>query len=338
MQSIPPRTRGYLLVVTTATLWGFSGTLGKFLMQGAVTPVTLTMARSLVTAVVLFAYLAVRSPAALRLTRSTAAWAAGFGIALAVTQVFFFSSIERLNVAAAILLEYLAPAIVVIVAWLFQGKNISRVTVVSLITVLFGSVLVVKAYDLEALSLSAAGILFGLGAAAAFATYILVGEHLQRLGMSVSTSLFYGFSLTTLLLSILQPPWKIAPETFLPGNLVLLGIVGLVGTLIPFATFFAALRYIDASRATIVATLEPMVAGVLAFAWFGEVLARPQLLGGALVIAAIVGLQRERPPDEVVVPPEVIAFTEVEPQGEEDPQPDSRPDDRSSERLPHPLY
>ncbi|MBU2601829.1 MAG: DMT family transporter [Actinobacteria bacterium] len=323
MQSIPLRTRGYLLVVTTATLWGFSGTLGKFLMQGAVTPVTLTMSRSLITAIVLFAYLAARHPATLRLTRSTAAWVVGFGVALAITQVFFFSAIERLSVAAAILLEYLAPAIVVVFAWLFQGKSISRVTVASLITVLLGSALVVKAYDLEALSLSAAGILFGLGAAAAFATYILVGEHLQRLHMSVSTSLFYGFSLTTLLLAILQPPWKIAPETFLPGNLALLTIVGLVGTLIPFATFFAALRYIDAGRATIVATLEPMVAGVLAFLWFGETLAWPQLLGGALVVGAIVGLQRERPPEEVVVPPEMIAFTEVAARGEEDPPPDA---------------
>ncbi len=323
MQSIPLRTRGYLLVVTTATLWGFSGTLGKFLMQGAVTPVTLVLARSLITAVVLFAYLALRHPATLRLSRSTAIWVVAFGVALAVTQVFFFSAIERLNVAAAILLEYLAPALVVITAWLLQGKSISRVTIVSLITVLMGCALVVKAYDLEALSLSAAGVLFGLGAAAAFATYILIGEHLQQLGMSVSTSLFYGFSLTTILLLILQPPWKIAPETFIPSNLALLAIVGLLGTLIPFATFFAALRYIDASRATIVATLEPMVAGVLAFLWFGEILAWPQLLGGALVVGAIIGLQRERPPEEVVVPPELMAFTDVEAPSGEDPLPDS---------------
>jgi len=298
-------------VVVTATFWGFSGNLAKFLMKGAITPFALTQARSLVTAAVLLAFLLVTGPSALRLTRATALWAAGFGVTLAGTQVFYFSAIERLNVAAAILLEYMAPAIVVIYSWLFLRRSIAKATLGSLVAVLAGSALVVQAFDPEALSLSATGVAFGVAAAIAFSAYILVGEHLQKLGMGVATQLFYGFALTTVLLMVMQPPWKAAPETFEASNLALLALVGILGTLLPFACFFAALRYIDAGRATMVSTLEPVVAGVVAFIWFGERFGGLQLLGAALIIGAIIALQQtDVEAGEVVVPLEVVGFAE----------------------------
>ena len=296
-------------MIVTATFWGFSGNLAKYLMKGAIDPLALTQARSLVTATVLLVFLLVTGPSLLRLTRTTVFWAVGFGISLAATQVFYYSAIERLNVAAAILLEYLAPAIVVFYAWLFLKKSITKATLGSLVTVLAGAALVVKAYDPAALRLSAAGVAFGLGAAIAFSAYILVGEHLQKLGMGVATQLFYGFALTTVLLMAVQPPWRAAPQTFEPSNLALLAVVGVLGTLLPFACFFASLRYIDAGRATIVSTLEPVVAGVVAFIWFGESFAGMQLLGAALIIAAIVALQRTGG-GEAVVPLEVVGFAE----------------------------
>lgn len=300
-------------MVVTATFWGFSGNLAKFLMKRAIDPLALTQTRSLVTATVLLVFLLVTGPSVLRLTRTTLLWAAGFGISLAATQVFYFSAIERLNVSAAILLEYLAPAVVVFYGWLFLKRSMTKSTLGSLVSVLAGAALVVKAYDPAALSLSAAGVAFGLGAAIAFSAYILVGEHLQKLGMGVATQLFYGFALTTVVLTIVQPPWRTAPQALEPSNLGLLALVGVLGTLLPFACFFASLRYIDAGRATIVSTLEPVVAGVVAFIWFGEGFASLQLLGAALIIAAIVALQRTGGA-EAIVPLEVVGFAEESPE------------------------
>jgi drug/metabolite transporter (DMT)-like permease len=310
-EKIRAQTRGYLLVVFTATLWGISGNLAKYLMQDGVSPLILTQARSLISALVLLVFLLATGRAALRLTRSTAAWTMFFGLSLALTQVCYFSAIERLNVAAAILLEYLAPAMVVMYGWLFLGRGLTRVTIVSLMGVMVGSALVVEAYDPEALSLSAAGVAFGVAAAIAFSTYILVGEHLQKLGKGVATQLFYGFSLTALMLAALRPPWAEPAETYDPGTLLLLVLVGIGGTLVPFACFFISLRHIDSGSATIVSTLEPVVAGVVAFFWFGETFGGLQILGAAIVIGAIVALQQsDTGPPEAIVPPEVIAFPE----------------------------
>lgn len=283
-------------------------------MQQTITPFVLTQARSLVTAVVLLTFLLLTRPSALRLTRTTMVWAAAFGVSLAGTQVFYFSAIERLNVAAAILLEYLAPAIVVVYSRLFLNRSITRWTLGSLVAVLVGAALVVQAYNPHTLSLSATGVAFGVGAAIAFSAYILMGEHLQKQGMGVAAQLFYGFTISTILLMIMQPPWKAPPATFEASNLALLSLVGILGTLLPFACFFASLRYIDAGRATIVSTLEPVVAGVVAFVWFGERFAGMQFLGAALVIGAVVALQHEDTAgSEVIVPLEVVGFVEEPP-------------------------
>ncbi len=311
MDPIRQQTRGYLLVVVTAIFWGFSGSLAKFLMQGAITPLTLTLGRSLITALVLLVFLLVRDPGALRLTRRSAVWAAGFGLSLAITQVCYFSAIERLNVAAAILLEYMAPGIVVAFGWLFLKRRVTSITLASLVSVLIGSALVVEAYDSEALSLSGVGVAFGVIAALAFSTYILIGEHLQKLSMGVAAQLFYGFTLTSIVLVFLEPPWTIAPEVFRGPTLALVGVVGVFGTLVPFACFFASLRYIDAGHATIVSTLEPVVAGLVSLVWFGEVFSVPQLIGAALVIGAIVALQRDGPATEAIAAPEMAVFTET---------------------------
>ncbi|MHB8870081.1 MAG: EamA family transporter [Thermoleophilia bacterium] len=319
MDPIRQQTRGYLLVVVTAVFWGFSGSLAKYLMQGAITPLTLTLGRSLITAAALLVFLLVRDPGALRLTRRSAMWAAGFGLSLAITQICYFSAIERLNVAAAILLEYMAPGIVVAFGWLFLKRRVTRITLASLVSVLIGSALVVEAYDTEALSLSGVGVAFGVTAALAFSTYILIGEHLQKLSMGVAAQLFYGFTLTSIVLVLLEPPWTIAPEVYKAPTLALVGVVGVFGTLVPFACFFASLRYIDAGHATIVSTLEPVVAGLVSLVWFGEVFSVPQLIGAALVIGAIVALQRDGPATEAIAAPEFAVFTETASARETDP-------------------
>ncbi|MBE3076566.1 MAG: EamA family transporter, partial [Actinobacteria bacterium] len=112
-------------MLVTATLWGLSGTLSKYLMQGGVTPIALGQGRSVVTALLLFAFLALRRPAGLRVPRRAWAWLVLFGVFLATVQFAYFSAIERLAVAAAILLEYLSPALVVAFGWLFQGRRVT---------------------------------------------------------------------------------------------------------------------------------------------------------------------------------------------------------------------
>ena len=304
---IHPHTRGYLLVLATATLWGCSGSLSKYLMQGGVSPIALAQGRSVVTAALLLLYLALAHPSGLRVPRRAWPWLLLFGGFLATVQFTYFSAIERLAVAAAILLEYLSPAMVVTFGWLFLRRRVTRTTVAALVAALVGCALVVRAYDPAVLSLSAAGIAFGVGAAVSFSGYILVGEHLKN-DTDVSAQLLYGFAIAGLVLALVRPPWTLPAVVLEPRNLALIIAVGVFGTILPFGCFLASFRYIDAGRATIVSTLEPVVAGVIAWVWLGEVFSAPQMMGAALVIGAVIALQRDRPDDEAVAAPDTVVF------------------------------
>jgi DME family drug/metabolite transporter len=82
-----------------------------------------------------------------------------------------------------------------------------------------------------------------------------------------------------------------------PANLPEVAFVGVAGTLVPFFLFTWGVGRIRAERAAIAATLEPVIAAVVAWAWLGQHLSGLQVVGGALVVAAVVSLQlgRRRP-------------------------------------------
>jgi len=75
--------------------------------------------------------------------------------------------------------------------------------------------------------------------------------------------------------------------------------ISVMGTLIPFGLFFVGVNHIRSTRATITATLEPISAGFIAYLFLGESLAPPQILGGILVVGAIVLLQFRQEQDEM---------------------------------------
>jgi drug/metabolite transporter (DMT)-like permease len=103
-------------------------------------------------------------------------------------------------------------------------------------------------------------------------------------------------------------PWWSFPEGVLTSDASLLGrlegfdlpvwllivYIVVLGTVVPFICMITALRHIPATRATVVAMVEPVLAGIVAYAWLGEEISGGQIAGGVLVLAAIVLAQTAR--------------------------------------------
>jgi drug/metabolite transporter (DMT)-like permease len=104
--------------------------------------------------------------------------------------------------------------------------------------------------------------------------------------------LTYAFGFATLTLALLRP--GAALEMLARPLNAWLWVVALVliSTVTGFGFYAAGLKYLSASSASITATLEPVIAAGLAFALLGEVIGPVQMLGGGLVIAAVVLLAR----------------------------------------------
>src|SRR5918999_2532306 len=290
---------GYAMVAVAATLFAVNGTVSKVVLGSGLSSLELTQIRSTGAAVGLLAFLLVFARSRLRVGRRELIFLVAFGITgVAFVQWLYFLAIERLPVGIALLIQFLGPLFVALFARFVYREHIRRRIWIALVFCITGLAVVVEVWS--GLAFSTVGITAALAAAFALAAYILMAERERKHRDPASLS-FYGFLFAALFWAIVQPlwqfPWSVLDDTVsLQGNLeersapvwILIGFVVVVGTMITFSLLTGALRHIPATRAAIVATLEPVIATVVAWVWLGESFGAFQLAGGAAVLAGIV--------------------------------------------------
>jgi drug/metabolite transporter (DMT)-like permease len=296
---------GYVMVAIAATLFAVNGTVSKVVLGSGLSSLELTQIRSTGAAVGFFVFLVLLARTRFKVGRRELLFLVVFGITgIGFVQWFYFIAIDHLPVAIALLIQFLGPLFVALFARLVYHENIRRRVWAALVLCITGLSIVVEVWS--GLAFSTVGITAALGAAVALAAYILMAERERRHRDPVSLS-FYGFFFAALFWALINPlwqfPWDVLDDTVsLQGNLseytapvwLLVAFVVVVGTMITFTLLTGALRHITATRASIVATLEPVIATVVAWAWLDETFGAAQLAGGAVVLAGIVLAQTAR--------------------------------------------
>jgi drug/metabolite transporter (DMT)-like permease len=218
---------------------------------------------------------------------------------------FYFVAITHLDVGIALVIQYIAPVLVALWARFFVHEPVRRRLWVALALALVGLSLVVDLWG--GVSLNGIGVAASLAAACAYALYILMAERSLQRGRDVFSLLAWGFLFAAVFWALAQPWWTfptrlLDDDAALLGRLahtsapvwLLLGYIVVFGTVVPFALMITALRHIPATRATVVAMAEPVLAGVVAYAWLEESVGPQQIAGGILVLAGIVLAQTAR--------------------------------------------
>ena len=294
---VPNPLRGYLLAALAAAGWAVGGLTAKwlFVTTGAeVDPATLSAARALLSTVMLLVYLGLFRRRELVVRVRDLPFLAVFGVAgLALVHFTYFATIQRTNVPTAILLEYLAPILVLGVSVAFLGERMTWALPVGVVASVTGCALMVGAIGGGGLKVSPEGIAWGLSSAVFFALYTVMGKYAAP-RFSPWTLLTYGLGFATLFwLVYLGGPGPIVGALADGSTLLAVAVMALVSTIVPFGAFLAALHHIDATKASITATLEPVLAGIATYLipLFYAPLTPLQLLGGALVILAVLVAQ-----------------------------------------------
>lgn len=290
--------KGYLFVVSAAVLWAISGSSAKFLFNSGMSPYQLVQLRLTIAASLLFIWLVVRKPRSLVICRRDILYFVIFGVVgMASVQFTYLFAISKINVAAAILLQYLAPAFIAVHAILFQGDRLRRNTVVALTGAIIGCYLVVGAYNLDLFSLNMAGIISGLLSAVGFAWYSIHGEYGMR-KYEPWTVLFYALLFAALTWNVLHPPLAAFFQGYGLPEWGFIVYIGFMGTLIPFGLYLEGIDLIRSTHASITATLEPITAGIISYLFLNETMDGLQVAGAVLVIASVILLQTERGRDD----------------------------------------
>lgn len=296
---------GYAMVISAALLFALNGTVSKVVLQSGITPLELTQARATGAFIGFALVLALTRRESLRLTRRELPYLIVFGIAgVALVQWLYFVSIDRLPIGIALLIEYVAPILIALWAWAVFKEAIRRRIWLALVLAVVGLAVVVEVWS--GLTLDGIGVMAALAAAGAYAIYVLMAEHAVKWRDPASLTA-YGFLFAGLFWALVQPLWRFPTERLddsvsllghlehysLPVWLLLLYVV-FAGTMITFLLVVAALRHISATRVGIVAMLEPVAASAVAFLWLGESFGAAQLVGGAIVLTAILLAQTAR--------------------------------------------
>ncbi|MDT0118217.1 DMT family transporter [Microbacterium sp. PRF11] len=219
---------------------------------------------------------------------------AAFGLtAVAGCQLFYFAAMQRMPVAVALLIQYIAPVLIVIAVWVRTRRAPSRAVLVGSVVAMLGLVLVV---DISGARFDLLGTVFALCAAVCAAAYFVIagraGDDLPPLALAAGGLLTGTLLMAVLVVSGILP--FAAPSITVtlvglevPGILPLLW-VGAVATTLGYALGVIAVPRIGSRLASFVGLSEVLFA--LGFAWLllGETPAPIQFVGGALILVGVV--------------------------------------------------
>lgn len=281
---------GYIYVALAAMLWASSGNASKYLFYNGISPFQLVQLRTTIAVITLLLCLAVLRPSLLKISLKDLPIFILLGISLALVQFTYLFAISRIQVAAAILLQYQAPVFIALYVYIVFRRNIDLLTAASIAGAIGGCYLVVGAYSLDILHMNREGIISGLACAIAFAWYSIQSEHCMR-RYKPWTILFYALFFASFIWNILYPPFESFNHTYAPGSWFWIFFVGVLGTVLPFGFYNKGISLIKPTHASITATLEPIIAGIIAYALLGETVELLQIIGAVVVVFSIVLLQ-----------------------------------------------
>ena len=290
------RSAGLGLALASAFAFGGSGVAAKPLIEAGLDPLHVVWLRVAGAALVML-------PVAWRhrnLVRERPALLAGFGLlAVAGVQACYFAAISRIPVGVALLVEYLAPALVLGWVRFVQRRPVTRAAAVGVVLAVGGLACVVEVWS--GLSFDVVGLLLALGAACCQVGYFVLsdqggqdaegGKHAEPphpVGV-----IAYGLLIGAAVLTVVARPWGMdwallggtadMNGTDVPAWLLLVWIV-LLATVVAYVTGVISVRLLSPQVAGVVACLEAVLATVLAWVLLGEHLSPPQLIGGSLVL------------------------------------------------------
>jgi drug/metabolite transporter (DMT)-like permease len=283
------------MCLASGTAFGAMAIFGKLAYGEGVTVGTLLAVRFVLAAGLFWAI--VFASGGMRELRSLRPRDIGVGVALgacgyALQSGSYFAALQRIDASLLSLILYTFPAIVAGAAVALGRERLNARRGSALALALGGLVLVVAGAGTGALD--GIGAALGLAAAVVYSTYILVSDGVVgRVSPAVLSALVCtgaGVSLTTASALL----GELRPADVTAAGWGWLACLGGVSTVTAISLFFAGLRRVGPTTASILSTVEPLVTVLLAFLVFGERLAAAQLVGGVLVLTAVLVLQLPR--------------------------------------------
>ncbi|MDY0396226.1 DMT family transporter [Virgibacillus halophilus] len=286
------RWRALSCILLGAALWGTIGWFVKHLYTYGFTPMEVVSIRAFSAAAILVVYMLTTAPRKMRLDQvRDISYFLGTGIC---SIIFFnycmFSAIQLTTIPVATALLYTAPAFVCILSIFLFKESMTKTKIAALMMTLVGTCLIVGVIPVDLNKLQPAGILFGLGSGIGYALYSLISKFALKKYTSLLITTYTFLVAAVSLLPFF--PFKDKGHLFADPAVLLFAIgLGFLPTAFAYIIYTYGLLHTQASSASILTTVEPVVATVIGVFVFTEPFSGLQLLGMCCIIAAVIMIQ-----------------------------------------------
>lgn len=288
-------TRGIVLALFAASLWGISGTFGQFLFQQRHINVEWLLAVRMLTSGILLLLIAgakkntdcwhiwTNKKDALRLLL--------FSITgMLAVQYTYFAAIQHSNAATATVLQYAGPVIIAGYLSIKNKKAPGLQECLAILMAVSGTFLLVTHGNIHGLNISTTALLLGIAAAVALAVYTLQPVPLLKKYQS-ATVIGWSLLIAGFMISFIKAPWQ--TDGIWDGytySYILFIII--LGTLVPFYAYLSAVKIIGGQTASLLASAEPLSATLLSVLWLHIPFQALDWTGSLLIIGTVFLLSR----------------------------------------------
>ena len=283
------RNFGPLLIIIAASLWGSMGIFVRRFTEYGFNSLQIVAIRVAIAALLFFILLLLKDKKGLSI--APADLPLFFGLGLGSVLFFtacYFTAINMMSLSAAAILLYTSPIWIMLMSLVFFREKLTAVKLVALALAFSGCVCV---SGLSGGKIPFAGLLIGLGAGIGYGLYSILGTVALR-KYSPYTVTFYTFLICSVgALAICRPAEMFRLFASAPSLWALLGfcvLSALVTAFLPYLAYTMGLRTVPASKAGIIATVEPLVATVIGLTVFSEPLTFLSVLGIVLILSAVI--------------------------------------------------
>jgi drug/metabolite transporter (DMT)-like permease len=279
------RSIGAMQIVISAVCFGLLGIFGKQAFAEGITPGELLSIRFAIASLILWGFVLISRPQILSLNRRqiiTCAILGIFGYALFTS--LYFEALVFLSASLTVLLLYTFPVIVTLGAWVLFKEHISPAQILALPIVMLGLVLLLWG-DVNVVAWQ--GVVLGLLSAIGYSAYVLGSSRLLRSTNALAAGLLI-MTFATLTMIFRSPPDISRIVNYSASVWIAVFGLALISTVVAMILFLKGLEKLTNAEASMLSTIEPLTAAILATIVLGEKLSGVQIAGGVLVLGALI--------------------------------------------------
>lgn len=277
-----------IMIIAAGSLWGMLGIFVRSLDAYGFTSLEITCLRSLVTFLLILAFLLCYDKNQLKIRKNDLWMFAGSGIlSIAFFSFCYFKTITLSSLSAAAVLLYTAPVFAVFLSAILFKETVSRIKILALVLAVTGCAFTTGLFGGDS-NLTVSAVLFGLGAGFGYSLYSIFGKFALK-KYSALTLTFYTFVFSFIATLLMAHPVSLAGKIAShPKSILTIILCGIFSGVVPYILYTFGLGYTEAGRASILASIEPVMATCISVLYFGEPLGLTGVCGIVLVLAALV--------------------------------------------------